>query len=74
MRADNIKTKYMSTGVFKDDSDFNCGSVIKSEMERDISTMKDVVVMLNNYKEGLLEGYNITICIDRLNERIKKFD
>lgn len=73
MRADRIKEKFMNTGFFKSENGFECGSIVKAEMENDLNAMKKVSDLLMDLKGDHDDKHIITECFEALNERINKF-
>lgn len=53
MRADDIKQSYLSTGAFKDLEQFDCGKIIKYEIQEDLNLMKGVFNAISEYLDTL---------------------
>ncbi len=82
MRAKRIKDKFIKSGLFKDNGQFDCGDHIAYEMEKDFNTMQLVIHLLRDCMRDFLNDDDVQVetmtgrdmvlltCITELKNRI----
>lgn len=61
LRAKRIKAKYLESGIFKDNGQFDCGSHIAYEMQRDFESMQLVIHLLRDCMSDFLNDDDVQV-------------